>query len=235
MKKWFIGLVAGTWLFVAGCSSEVTDEVKEASVLVQRDEAEEIDVEVVSPVGEMVISGGAENWVEGTVASNIKNFEPQVKYKLRNQKADLSIEQPNFNGNRIGNIQNEWDLQLSDNIPMALAVSTGAAKSSLDLRGLQLTKLEIDTGVGSLDVDLGGDWKESFRVEIETGVGSTTVILPSEVGVKITYEKGLSKVQINDFIATGDGSYVNEAYDSAEVILEVKADIGVGSVTFLLD
>ena len=235
MKKWFIGLVAGTWLFVSGCSSEVTDDLKEAYVFVQRDEAEEIDVEVVSPIGVMVISGGAENWAEGTVASNIKNFEPKVKYKLRNQKADLSIKQPNFNGKRIRNIQNEWDLQLSDNIPMGLTVSTGASKSSLDLRGLQLTKLEIETGVGKVDIDLGGDWKESFRVEIESGVGSTTVILPSEVGVKITYEKGLSKVQINDFIATGDGSYVNEAYDSAEVILEVKADIGVGAVTFLLD
>ncbi|CAM5679659.1 hypothetical protein LSPH24S_08318 [Lysinibacillus sphaericus] len=105
----------------------------------------------------------------------------------------------------------------------------------LDLRGLKLEKLDIETGVGDLNVDLGGDWKKSFKTNIETGVGQTTVILPSEVGVKITTEKGIGSMNLEGFIAKGKGVFVNEAYEKADIVLEVNSELGVGDVTFKLD
>lgn len=77
--------------------------------------------------------------------------------------------------------------------------------------------------------------KKSFETNIETGVGATTVILPSTVGVKLTTEEGIGSSSIEGLISKGKGVYVNEAYEKADVVLEVNSEIGVGDVTFKLD
>jgi hypothetical protein len=76
---------------------------------------------------------------------------------------------------------------------------------------------------------------ESFDVTLEMGVGSSTIILPSEVGVKIESSKGLGKVDFDGLISKGNGVYVNEAYENADVIINLKTDLDVGAVTFKLE
>lgn len=77
--------------------------------------------------------------------------------------------------------------------------------------------------------------EKSFKANIETGVGQTTIIVPSKVGVKLTTEKGIGSSNIEGLISKGQGVYVNEAYDKADVILDIKSEIGVGDITFKLD
>ncbi|MBB6444822.1 hypothetical protein [Bacillus benzoevorans] len=125
--------------------------------------------------------------------------------------------------------------KLSEDIPLDLEVNSGASDTNLDLQGLKLERLDIETGVGDLNVNLGGDWKKSFETNIETGVGSTTVILPSKVGVKIISSKGLAETNVTGFISRGNGVYVNEVFDDADVILNVNTEIGVGEVTFEIE
>ena len=85
---------------------------------------------------------------------------------------------------------------------MKLSVDSGVSSTELDLQGLMLEKLDINAGVGDLYVDLGGDaWENSFETNITTGVGEATVILPSEVGVKIKSEKGLGTSNVVGFIS----------------------------------
>ena len=56
-----------------------------------------------------------------------------------------------------------------------------------------------------------------------------------EVGVKIKSEKGLGTSNVVGFISQGEGVYVNEAYEDADVILTVNTEMGVGDITFKLD
>ncbi|WP_163100056.1 toast rack family protein [Peribacillus alkalitolerans] len=239
MKKSInIGLVIGALLlFTTGCNSVVTGKVKEENISVNKDKAKELEVELNLGVGEMMVTNGANEWVEGSIRSNIKNFEPKVSYDLDGKKGKVVIEQSKqkFKNMKIGNIENEWNLMLSEDIPMSLDVNVGAASTKLDLKGIELKDLDIDAGVGNLTVDLGGDWEDSFETNIKAGVGKTTIVLPSEVGVKITSKKGIGSTNIVDFISKGDGVYVNEAYEDADVIITVNTDLGVGEVTFKLD
>jgi len=77
--------------------------------------------------------------------------------------------------------------------------------------------------------------KKSFTANIETGVGQTTVIVPSKVGVKLTTEKGIGSSTIEGLISKGKGVFVNEAYEKADVVLEINSELGVGDITFKLD
>lgn len=235
-KSLLVGCVIVATLFITtGCNTVFTGKEREESISVKKDIAEELDVELNLGVGELTVTKGAKDWVEGTVKYNVNDLEPKVTYKHRNHKGEVVIKQKELTVLDISNIKNEWDLELSDAIPMNLTVNSGASDTRLDLQGFQLESLDINTGVGDLAVDLGGDWKKSFEANIETGVGETTVILPSKVGVKITTDKGIGTTNIEGFISKGNGVYVNEAYKDADVILTVHTDTGIGDVTFELD
>lgn len=236
LKKFFgFGLVISASLFVlSGCNSVIPGKTKDETILVEKDKAEKLDVEIQFGVGEITVKKGAKDWVEGTAQYNINKLAPKVEYDLRGKTGEVVIDQKGSTKVRLGKIKNTWDIELNEDIPMDLFVETGASDAELDLQGLQLEKLEIETGVGDLTVNLGGDWKKSFKANIETGVGQTTVILPSEVGVKLTTEKGIGSSNIEDFISKGNGVYVNEAYENADVVLELHSEIGVGDISFEL-
>ncbi len=228
-------MMCGSLLVLSGCFSVIPEKEKEDTFQVKKDDAQKLDVEINLGVGEMTVSKGAKEWLEGNAQYNINKLAPEVKYKLRGNTGEIDIDHKGSSKVKIGNTKNLWDVQLNEDIPMDLSIETGASKAMLDLRGLKLEKLDIETGVGDLNVDLGGDWKKSFKTNIETGVGQTTVILPSEVGVKITTEKGIGSMNLEGFIAKGKGVFVNEAYEKADIVLEVNSELGVGDVTFKLD
>lgn len=235
MKK-IIGLTLGvSLLLLSGCNSLLPGKVKEEDILVEKDKAKELEVDINLGAGELILENGAKDWVEGNAEYNNKKLAPDVKYDLHGDTGEVVIEHKGSTNIGVTNIKNKWDINLNEDIPMDLSISTGASVANLNLQGLILNKLNIETGVGDLDVDLGGDWKKGFKTNIETGVGSTTVILPSEVGVIITSEKGIASSNFEGFVSKGNGVFVNDAYENADVVLEVNAEIGVGEVSFKLD
>lgn len=237
MKKLVgLGVVMGTSaLVLSGCFSFIPNKMREEAILVEKDKVKALEVDIDLGVGEMNVSSGAKEWVEGNAEYNIKKLAPQVDYDVHGDTGEVEIKHKGSTKLGLSNIKNTWAIQLNDSIPMDLTVETGASLVNLDLQGLQLEKLDIEAGVGDLTVNLGGDWKKSFTTTIETGVGQTTVILPSKVGVKLTTEKGIGSSKVEGLMSKGNGVYVNEAYDKADVVLEVNSELGIGEITFKLD
>ena len=105
----------------------------------------------------------------------------------------------------------------------------------MNLQGMQLHSLDIETGVGRSTVNLGGVWEQSFNVNIEMGVGESTIILPKDVGVEIKSTKGIGSATFNGFISNGKDVYVNDAFEHADVIITVQTELGIGSANFELE
>ena len=133
----------------------------------------------------------------------------------------------------INNQKSEWDVLLTNKIPVELSIQTGASESILDLTAAKLQNLSIEAGVGEMTVDLSGDYEESFDAKIETGVGESTVYVPKETGVKITAEKGIGGITTGGLTKMGD-AWVNEAYDSSETRIHIDAEMGVGDLKFIV-
>lgn len=231
-----LGVVMGTSaLLLSGCFSVFPSKMREEAILVEKDKAKALEVDIELGVGEMNVSSGAKEWVEGKADYNIKKLAPHVSYDKHGDTGEIEIKHKSSTKLGLSKIKNTWAIQLNDDIPMDLSVETGAAIANLDLQGLQLEQLDIEAGVGDLTVNLGGDWKKSFTTNIETGVGQTTVILPSKVGVKLTTEKGIGSSNVEGLVSKGNGVYVNDAYEKADVVLEINSELGVGDITFKLD
>lgn len=236
-KKIAIVVMTGILLFLAtGCNSinpinAVTGDTDIYDVTVEKDEAEELDVKLEMSAGKMYVSSGADDWMEGEIEYSGSKFKPNLEYEISGDKGIIEIDQKN-KGVNLGEQKNEWDISLSEEVPLELEVKAGASDTNLDLRGLKLKELTVEAGVGDIEVDLSGDWEESFQVTLETGVGETTVILPKDVGVKVITKKGIGSTDIEGFISKGDHTYVNEAYEKAEVVITVNAELGVGEANF---
>jgi hypothetical protein len=240
MKKALVlgGISVFVMLVLSGCMLQVGGNEESTEVKVEKDQAKEIELELNIGAGELNVEPGAEEWVEGTIEYNDDKLEPEVSYKLKGDQGVAVIEQGKnglLDKINIGEIDNHWDLRLNDGIPTNLIINSGASDTMLDLKGLEITDLEINAGVGDITIDLGGEWNESFDATLDMGVGESTIILPSEVGVKIETSKGIGKSNLVGFISQGDGVYVNDAYEDADVVINLKTNLGVGEATFKLD
>ena len=107
-------------------------------------------------VGELTLSKGAEDWVEGSIKYGKKKLKPEVIYNRKGNKGEVIIKQKSLKSLNNSNVKNEWNLELTDNVPMNLSVDSCLSSTELDLQGLMLEKLHIKAKFGDLDVDLGG-------------------------------------------------------------------------------
>jgi len=181
--------------------------------------------------GELNVTGGADQLMEADFSYNVSGWKPKVEYDVSGQKGELVVKQGSTEGAGLsGEARNEWDIRFNDEVPTALVVQMGAGESDLDLDSLTLTGLDLQMGAGKTTVDLTGDYTQGFDASIEGGVGEATVLLPSEVGVKARAEGGLGNINPVGLKKVG-GSYVNDAYGEADVVLNVEVQGGVGEIT----
>jgi hypothetical protein len=180
--------------------------------------------------GELTITGGADQLMEGEFSYNVSEWKPKVSYDVSGEEGELIVQQGSAEGARLGaDARNEWDIRLNDEVPTDLVVKMGAGESDLDLDSLTLTALDLQMGAGKTTVDLTGDYAQNFDASIQGGVGEATVLLPSAVGVKAKAQGGLGKINAQGLQRVGD-SYVNDAYGESDVTLNVDVQGGVGEI-----
>jgi hypothetical protein len=180
--------------------------------------------------GELNLTGGADQLMEGDFSYNVSDWKPKVSYDVSGGEGELVVKQGSAEGGGLsGGARNEWDISLNDEVPTDLVVQMGAGESDLDLDSLTLTGLDLQMGAGKTTVDLTGDYAQDFDASIQGGVGEATVLLPSEVGVKAKAEGGLGKINAKGLENVGD-SYVNDAYGESDVNLSVDVQGGVGEI-----
>ncbi|WP_071394384.1 toast rack family protein [Bacillus tuaregi] len=239
MRKKIAGsIIAASFLFIAtGCSPFFNGHDESKEVLIKQDQAEELELELNIGAGELRVASGAEEWIEGTIDYTNKKLTPDITYKRKGDKGNAVIKQDDgvFKNINLGEVKNIWDLRLNDEVPLDLSVNAGASDSYLDLNGLQLSELEVNAGVGDMTIDLSGSYKESFDASLHMGVGESTIILPKDVGVKIDSSRGIGEAEFDGFISKGNGVYVNEAYEDADVVISLKTELGIGQVHFKIE
>lgn len=236
-KRIFLGvLTASLLVLVSGCGTSVIGKEESSRVSIEKDKAKKMELELNVGAGELSVNNGADNWVEGTIEYNDARLKPEVSYQLKGNKGIGVIEQQKKKLDKnIAKVKNKWELNLNNKIPTDLSVNSGATETKLDLEGLNLSGLEVNAGVGNITLDLGGKWKKGFDASMEMGVGKSTIILPTDVGVKIKSFKGMGKAEFVGLISRGNGVYVNEAYEDADVIINIKTELGIGETIFKLE
>jgi hypothetical protein len=121
-----------------------------------------------------------------------------------------------------------WDLELNQDVPTRLEVSTGVGRATLDLTRMNLTRLAIDGGVGQATIKL--PLRGRFEVDISGGVGEITLIVPESLAVRVRTNGGLGGVSVEGDFRRSDREWVSPNFNSAENRAQVSIDGGVGRI-----
>jgi hypothetical protein len=233
--KRIIFAVMALWFAMVSCGLFTTsvNDVKTESQSVSLDSATSASVQIDFPAGELKVQNGASNLMEASFQYNVEDWQPQVQYSESGTQGELVVNQPGDNRVPVGGeLVNEWEIRLSENVPMDLRISTGAGSSELDLGGLDMNSLTVETWAGTTTVNLDGVWEHDVDVSIQGGVGELKVNLPAEMGVLVEMNTALVTVTVNGLINDENG-YVNRAFGTAPHTLKLKLEAGVGSVVLV--
>ena len=228
-----IVMMSATAVLAGACGTQPgggqqVGKMQHESQSVGLENADSARAELKMGAGELNLTGGADQLMEGDFSYNVSEWKPKVNYGVSDQKGALVVKQGGTEGVHLdADGRNEWDIRLNDEVPTDLVVKMGAGESDLDLDSLTLTGVDLQMGAGKTTVDLTSDYARSFDTSIQGGVGEATVELPSDVGVKAKAEGGLGKINAEGLKRVGN-AYVNDAYGESDVTLRVDVQGGVG-------
>jgi hypothetical protein len=123
----------------------------------------------------------------------------------------------------------DWRVQLTRNIPLDLILKTGANECSVDLSGLQVSLLQMETGASRNEITFPAQGETTAR--ITAGAAELKLNIPAGVAARIKMEAGASTIDIDParFTKAGD-TYLTAGYESAPNRLNLEIRGGVSSV-----
>ena len=119
-----------------------------------------------------------------------------------------------------------WDLEITSLVPVNLTFELGAGQATLDLRGLTLSHLKVNTAVSSMNITLPE--KGGFTGQINGAIGDLVIYIPQSLPVRIRASGGINSMNIPPQFSR-DGSLIQSAdtADASQVAdLEISQAIG---------
>lgn len=178
-------------------------------------------VELNVGAAELKIYGGAKNLVDGTVITNVPDWEPEMLYS--DDHLTISQKEKNISGIPSRNLNNKWDIAFNNNVPLDITINAGAYQGRLDLGGMNVTHLNISDGASDTRVEFtkpNAGSMESF----EYNSGASNVEL-----------SGLANANLEklDFTA-GAGNYVLDFSGDLQKDMQVTMEVGVSAVKIVI-
>lgn len=201
------------------------------------------------PVGTLNLNASGSDLISTKIQYSLVSWTPRMDLSKKNGTAALELSQKKVSGNQ-SDVENNWDVNLSKNTPLALFIQMGAGESKIDLGNSKVQKLEIQAGavaldvklaksalreanikagVGELNLDLSGDWNHDLTLDIAGGMGEINLTLPKGTGVKLE-TSGFGSQDLSGLTKKGK-FYINEAFGKTNHTLTIKAAGGLGSIT----
>ncbi len=123
---------------------------------------------------------------------------------------------------------------LTDRIPWAIQIDGGAANERLDLRHLQLSKLQVSGGANRLDVQVAAP-KGTVLIDVSGGASSVTLRAPAQSEWRVAISGGVSAVTINGSSSGnlgGDFQQQSPGYTSAANRFDIEISGGASHIDF---
>ena len=213
-------------LFLASCSFGGGPTLMEHKAIeMDRSESTRLDLKIGA--GELKVGGGSAKKMEADFAYS-EALKPTVDSRTSGTTSEITISQAE-GGISFGNNMSRWDVRLNDRVPVEVVAKLGAGQADMNLGSLDLRGVDMDIGVGQVNVDLRGTPKKSYDVRIKGGVGEAKVFLPRSVGITASAKGGIGEINVEGLEKRGE-RWINPGHENDPVQITVDARGGVGEI-----
>jgi len=123
----------------------------------------------------------------------------------------------------------DWDVAMNSQIPIALKLNLGANSSNLDLRDLNITNVDLDTGASDTRLLLPA--RGRFKVDLDMGAASLEMTIPDGLSARVRASLGAAELKIDQVRFPRNGSYYQSPdFEIFENAADIKIDAGVASI-----
>lgn len=151
--------------------AQVGEDVKE-SITVPDPKSDSTRLTLTFGAGNLKLSSGASDLVEGTIVYNVKELKPTIT----TNGSDIEIKQGELKDlPPLKDVKNVWDLKLGKS-PMDLNIQAGAYSANYELGGLSIKNLTVRDGAASVNLAFSEPNQTEMSVlRYETGASSVTL------------------------------------------------------------
>jgi hypothetical protein len=114
-------------------------------------DSDEAELEFQMSGGKFSLSPGAEGLVNGNITYNVEQWEPEFT-RSSNHFAIKQVNPYRISGIPTGDIINNWELYVTNQVPLNLSIEGGASENTFDFSGLQLTNLKVVQGASDTTI-----------------------------------------------------------------------------------
>ena len=112
----------------------------------------------------------------------------------------------------------------------ALTFAVGAASlRATRLANANAEQIRVQAGVGSVDLDFGGEWTHDVELTLEMALGGATLRVPRDVGVQVDASRRLATFDLPGLVRRGN-SWVSPNWETARYHLHVRGRMSVGKL-----
>lgn len=209
--------LAGALILVLPAGGAEAQEWKTTTAMRQYGGEKSMAVDVEYAAGRLRLEPAAQDVLyRARLRYDAKVFEPRIQYAAG--KLDVSIGSGRVRGRNMKG--GDLSLQLSDRTPMELELSFGAAEAQLELGGLRLRDLTVETGASATTLHVSRANPEVCEtVEIDVGAARFEAQGLGNLNAR--------KMEVNG----GVGEVVLDFGGEWRGDLDLKVSMGLGSLT----
>ena len=187
-------------------------------------------------VGSLEIAGGAAELLRGEFETTNEALLPGIGYEEDEDEGEgeLEIAMPTAVGESDDD-DSEWCVALNSKVTRSLDVDVGIGEVEIDLAGLSLEETNVEVGTGELQVVFSEREPRVSNARFKVGVGEAHVRIPAGAGARVKVEVGLGEVTAEGFTETEDG-WVSDWWRLSEAgqNVDLSVRMGVGNVSLEL-
>ena len=165
-----------------------------------------------------------------TVASRLETNDLKVDFRAEEGEGVLSLDMARIDRRPREEVEREWDIRLSRQLPFTLEVSLAVTDSRLDLSELVITGLQMDVDLGNYIVEIPAAAGVT-QVQIKASLANLEITVPDGVAARIKTSTALSVLEVDEgrFPREGD-FYVSPGFENAVNRVELELDCSLGRV-----
>ena len=182
----------GIWVLL---SVFMRGKVETESASIDLQGAREASVRINHGAGELRLHGGtsAGEFLHGAFAGGLehKTTLNGDKLEVKMSPANNFVLMPPFGWKE----QLDWDVSFNTSIPISLDMNTGANKSVIDLRDMNVTDIKLKSGASDTVITLPE--RGRLKLDCEIGAASLTVIVPDGVAIRARGSMGAGDFHVD--------------------------------------
>jgi hypothetical protein len=193
--------------------------------------ADHVRVDVQFGGGTLEVLPGSSALLDAEFVYNLDGLEPQVEYDVLDGRGELVVRQDLDRAvwQPSAEIRNEWQLRFTDQVPLEMAFAVGASRGTMELGGLRLTDLRLESGAADLTVRFSAANPEPMQsLVVRSGAARLDLLELGNAGAEsMRFDGGLGMYTF-DFQGVWERSMTAHILAGAsQVVLRVPRDIGV--------